>query len=192
MLDGSACVLLGDRVKPMKDLEAPLPLMTTGLEIGNRELQHVERSLQERATLLSATHPSLRFQDVTPQELETLAGSIAVFLARQGSLVFQEATPGRWMALVVVGEVDVLKLDRSGGHRLVTTIGPGQFLGELGFLDGHRQSATAVASTDTLLLVLTRAAFDRLLEETPALVVKLLPDPLRLLVLRLRGIDAIG
>ena len=166
----------------MKDLEAPLPLMTTGLEIGNRELQHVERSVQERATLLSATHPSLRFQDVTPQELETLAGSIAVFLARQGSLVFQEATPGRWM----------LKLDRSGGHRLVTTIGPGQFLGELGFLDGHRQSATAVASTDTLLLVLTRVAFDRLLEETPALVVKLLPDPLRLLVLRLRGIDAIG
>ena len=192
VLDGSACALLGDRVKPMKNVEDPLPLMTTSLEIGNRELQHVERSVQERATLLSSAHPSLRFQDVTPQELETLAGSTAVFLARQGSLVFQEATPGRWMALVVVGGVDVLKLDRSGGLRLVTTIGPGQFLGELTFLDGHRQSATAVASTDTLLLVLTRAAFDRLLEETPALVVKLLPDPIRLLVLRLRKTDAIG
>jgi len=142
--------------------------------------------------LLSATHPSLRFQDVTSQELETLAGYTAVFLARQGSLVFQEATPGRWMALVVVGEVDVLKLDRSGGHRLVTTIGPGQFLGEVAFLDGHGQCATAVASTDTMLLILTRAAFDRLLEETPALVVKLLPDPIRRLVRLLQRINAVG
>jgi len=142
--------------------------------------------------LLSATHPSLRFQDVTSQELEILAGYTAVFLARQGSLVFQEATPGRWMALVVVGAVDVLKLDRSGGHRLVTTIGPGQFLGEVAFLEGHGQCATAVASTDTMLLVLTRAAFDRLLEETPALVVKLLPDPIRRLVRLLQRINAVG
>src|SRR5437899_10308957 len=118
----------------MKYLEAPLPLMTTGLEIGNRELQHVERSVQERATLLSATHPSLRFQDVTPQELETLAGSIAVFLARQGSLVFQEATPGRWMALVAVRGVDVLKLDRGGGHRLGSALGPRPYLGARGLL----------------------------------------------------------
>src|SRR2546428_11237367 len=131
----------------MKDLEAPLPLMTTGLEIGNRELQDVERSVQERATLLSATHPSLRFQDVTPQELETLAGSIAVFLARQGSLVFQEATPGRWMALVVVGEVDVLKLDRSGGHRLVTAVRPREVLAGAGVLLRHREVATPLAST---------------------------------------------
>src|SRR5262249_30236597 len=47
VLDGSACVLLSDRVKPMERLG--LPSMTTGLEIGNRELQHVERSVQERA-----------------------------------------------------------------------------------------------------------------------------------------------
>ena len=52
--------------------------MTTGLEIGNRELQHVERSVQERATLLSATHPSLRFQDVTPQELDMLVRTNAI------------------------------------------------------------------------------------------------------------------
>ncbi len=64
------------------------PFMTTSLDIGNRELQPVERSIQERATLLSTTSSSLRFQDVTPRELEILAGYTAVFLARQGSLIF--------------------------------------------------------------------------------------------------------
>jgi len=166
--------------------------MTSTLEIGNRELLHVDRSVEERATLLSATHPSLRFQDVSRQELEAFAEHTAVFLARQGSLVFQEATPGRWMALVVKGEVDVLKLDRSGGHRLVTTIGPGQLLGEVDFLEGLGHRATAVASTDATLLVLSRAAFNRLLEETPALVVKLLPDPIRHLVLLLWRANAVA
>ncbi len=142
--------------------------------------------------MLSTTSSSLRFQDVTPRELEILAGYTAVFLARQGSLIFYEATPGRWVALVVVGEVDVLKLDTSRRHQPVATIGPGQLLGEVAFLDGERRSATAVATTDTMLLVLTRAAFDRLLEENPALVVKLLPDLIRLLVLKLGRTDANG
>ena len=166
--------------------------MTSRLEIGNRELQHVERSVQERATLLSATHPSLRFPDVSRQEREAFAEYTAVFLARQGSLVFQEATPGRWMALVVRGEVDVLNLDTSTRHQLVTTIGPGQFLRERALFDGHGPSATAVAATDTILLVLTRTAFDRLLDEAPALVVKLLPDLVPLLVLRPRRTAAIA
>jgi CRP-like cAMP-binding protein len=162
------------------------------VEVGNRELQHVERSVQERATLLSTTHRLLRFRDANRQELETLAEHTAVFFARQGSLVFQEATPARWMALVVRGQVDVLTLDASTRPQVVTTVGPGQFLREAALLDGRGSSATAVAATDTVLLVLTRAAFDRLLGERPTLVGKLLPDLVRLLDRRLRRTAAIA
>ena len=93
------------------------------------------------------------------------------------------------MALLVDGAVDVLKLDASRQNRLLATLGPGQLLGEMAFVDGQTRSATAVATKDTTLLALTRAALDRLVEENPTLVIKLLPGVMRQLVLRLRRTD---
>ena len=52
---------------------------------------------------------------------------------------------------------------------ILTTIAPGGFFGELALLDGAARSATAVALVAVETQVLRRDAFDRLVDEQPAL-----------------------
>jgi len=155
-------------------------------QLGNRSLQHVECPVQERAALLSRSYPSLRSHDLSRSDLEALASYTELFRVAAGTMIFHEATPGSWMALVVSGEVEIRKLDAAQRDRVLATIGPGNLLGEMAFLDGQTRSATAIASKDTALLVVTRSAYDEVVRVHPALVGKLLPGLIRVLILRLR------
>jgi CRP-like cAMP-binding protein len=51
---------------------------------------------------------------------------------------------------------------------LLATLGPGEFFGELGLLEGYARTATVVAATPMRLLVLAGREFRRLLDVVPA------------------------
>ena len=51
---------------------------------------------------------------------------------------------------------------------------PGDCFGEMSLVDGEPRSATIVATTDLRLLVVERAHFWRLLDETPELIRRIL------------------
>ena len=116
-------------------------------QLENRSLQHVECPVQERAALLSRSYPSLRSHDLSRSDLETLGSYTELFRVAAGTMIFHEATPGSWMALVVSGEVEIRKLDAAQRDRVLATIGPGNLLGEMAFLDGQTRSATAISNS---------------------------------------------
>ena len=76
--------------------------------------------------------------------------------------VFRQNVPGAEMFIVYSGKVNILlEGTRDEEPRLLATIGPGQFFGEMALIDGGPRSASAVAAEEnTRLLVLDR---DRLL-----------------------------
>jgi CRP/FNR family cyclic AMP-dependent transcriptional regulator len=51
---------------------------------------------------------------------------------------------------------------------------PGDFFGEMSLLDGEPRSASIVATTPLRLLIVDRAHFWRLLDETPELIRRML------------------
>jgi CRP-like cAMP-binding protein len=61
-----------------------------------------------------------------------------------------------------------LPADDGSEPAILTTIGPGGFFGTLALLDGAPRSATAVALDAVTTQILRRDAFDRLIEEHPA------------------------
>ena len=65
--------------------------------------------------------------------------------------------------MIVSGTADVRQDDRS-----ISSLGPGDFFGEIALIDGKPRSATVVASDDLVLLRIWRAPFLRLLDEQPA------------------------
>lgn len=77
------------------------------------------------------------------------------------------------MALILSGEVTVEGVSASE-DLVVSVLGPGSLIGELGLIDQAARSATCTAASDLALAVLTREAFEQLMAEQPAVAARLL------------------
>ena len=109
--------------------------------------------------------------------------------ARQGAASFDAKTrivsagePGDAFYVLLVGRAEV----KRGRGRPKIEIGPGAYFGEMALLDGAPRSATVVATTETICLMLARKRFQQVLKDEPAVAYALL----RTLASRLRELDA--
>lgn len=91
-------------------------------------------------------------------------------LMRQGERAEKES-----MALILSGEVTVENEQATRGHGMVVSVlGPGSVIGELGLIDQSARSATCTATTDLALAVFSSEALMQLLDEKPAVAARLL------------------
>lgn len=88
---------------------------------------------------------------------------------KAGKEFITEGAPGRQAFLVLSGRATVRR-----GSKILTVVGPGDFLGEMSVLTGDHRTATVTADTDLEVEVLNRREFASLLEEQPKLAIKLL------------------
>ena len=96
---------------------------------------------------------------------------------KAGEVVIREgeSTRSDFMALVLDGEVTVENSVAAAHDSMVVSIlGPGSLIGEMGIIDGGPRSATCTASTDLALAVLTREALTRLMDTHPSVAARLL------------------
>jgi SulP family sulfate permease len=84
----------------------------------------------------------------------------------QGEVLFRkdEASDGVWM--LQSGQVSILAGLGADATRLAT-FGPGQFVGEMGFIDGNSRSATATADTAVDAVLLDNQAIAALVRDHP-------------------------
>jgi CRP/FNR family transcriptional regulator, cyclic AMP receptor protein len=114
------------------------------------------------------------------EELGAIADEVEV---RAGTVLTHEGAREGFFFIVVEGTV---RIERGG--RLVNTIGPGEFLGEIALLDGGPRTATAVTETPCLLLSLTYQMFHELLDASPEIRTAILEAVGR----RLRELDELA
>ena len=96
---------------------------------------------------------------------------------KAGEVVIREgeSTRSDFMALVLDGEVTVENSVAAAHDSMVVSIlGPGSLIGDMGIIDGGPRSATCTASTDLALAVLTREALTRLMDTHPSVAARLL------------------
>jgi hypothetical protein len=86
--------------------------------------------------------------------LERLASRFVEMRAKAGSTIIEQGAPGDLFYLIADGEVGV-----SHDGRFVTTLGPGDYIGEIALLHDVPRVATCVARTDVELYGLGREAF---------------------------------
>jgi CRP/FNR family transcriptional regulator, cyclic AMP receptor protein len=80
-----------------------------------------------------------------------------------------------YMLLVLEGDVTIeSKLSGDDPQSIVSVVGPGALIGEMGVLDHEPRSATCTAYTDLKVAVLTRDSLLRLVTERPSVGVNLL------------------
>ncbi len=98
-----------------------------------------------------------------------------------GKILAQQGTPGLEFFLLLEGRA---RVERDG--KILARLSPGDCFGEMSLLDYQLRSATVIAETPVVLLIIHTRSFHRLLDEAPGLQKKLLVT----LSERLREADA--
>ena len=122
-------------------------------------MAHHTDLLKKVPLFAACSEKDLRRLDRAADELDIAAGQA---LTKQGQL-------GREVFIILDGSAEVTK---DGVH--VADLGPGAHVGELSLLDGGPRSATVTTTALTRVLVLTKPAFNGVLDEVPTLAHKLL------------------
>ena len=99
-----------------------------------------------------------------------LASTLKVVDIESGEVLCRENEPGDSLYIVVDGRVEILLGIETQDEKLITTIGPGDFIGEMSLvLPGGLRTASVRAATPARLWMMTRADFDALLHRQPTL-----------------------
>eukprot|EP01043_Picozoa_sp_COSAG02_P043949 COSAG02_NODE_3873_length_6113_cov_1129.365813_2_plen_1026_part_00 len=139
-----------------KDLPAAVPR-------GQRELSLHERVLTQIPAFAAA------FNDNAPRHKAFCAELARYFTARTFApkeMFIRKGDVGDEMYLIVSGECDIL-LSTEPGTQPVDRIGPGDIVGEGALFSDDKRTAFVRADTETVVLVLTRAALNAVLPFYP-------------------------
>lgn len=99
------------------------------------------------------------FAGVDEAELEKLArGAIRKQVGR-GNFAFRAGDETDSLHILLAGRAKVTNTDAAGREIILSWIGPGEFFGEMGLLDGAPRSANVVATEPCDLLVISKEPF---------------------------------
>ena len=135
---------------------------------------------------MSDATESKLFAGVSADELEIVIKHCTEQTFLAGDPVFKEGEEGDALWLVESGSVEIFKTIRGDVDRVLGTIGPGELFGEMSFIDGSRRSANARTAEPSHLLTLSRAAFNKLAENHPAVAASTFAALAAILAERLR------
>jgi CRP/FNR family cyclic AMP-dependent transcriptional regulator len=109
------------------------------------------------------------FADLDDAELTRLADRFQERTFPEGATVVEEGATGTSVFVLIEGNATV-----SVGGEIKTTLGPGDYFGEMAVLDDGRRSASITAATDLRVFFLTPWEFRPFVEEHPEIAWKLL------------------
>jgi len=138
---------------------------------------------EELCNMIAGTH---MFRDFDWHDIESLADYMQAYEASKGLTLFKEGDSGNYMCLIIRGKVNVCKKDQNDKTKIVASIGTGKTLGEMAIIDGEPRSASAITLETTILALLTKDNFQRIVNEKPGLATRILLQISRLLSQRLR------
>jgi CRP/FNR family cyclic AMP-dependent transcriptional regulator len=107
------------------------------------------------------------FAACSAEELARVASIADEIDLRDGRRLTTEDVPGGELVVLVEGSADVHQ-----DGRVVNTVGPGDYVGEIALVTGQPRTATVVATSPVHALVIEGHAFRRLLDESPEIRAK--------------------
>ena len=115
------------------------------------------------------------FSQLGHRDLKRLAKGAVIRRFEKGHVIVKEGEQAVGFFLIVSGRAEVVKGAEGSKPRVLSTLGPGDFFGEMALLDGYLRSASVRALEDTECLVLSRWDFLAELRSSPYIAVQMLP-----------------
>lgn len=116
------------------------------------------------------------FPGIKPNEIEELIAYSKVRAYPPGSVLCREnATEDRFY-MILEGDVEVTKIINNNETRLLKTLGPGDFFGEMALIHNAPRAATVTAKSALTTLELDKAAFDRVLHTSSSIAMAMVSE----------------
>src|SRR5437899_4172899 len=122
---------------------------------------------------------------MTDDQLGRFAEFMEVERAPQWSVIVKQGDVGNTMYLILEGELRV-RINMMGKETILTTLGIGEFFGDISLFDHGPRSADVVANSDALLLKISSDAFNNLAKAAPEIATPFLLAIGRTLTARIR------
>jgi CRP-like cAMP-binding protein len=90
-----------------------------------------------------------------------------------GTVLFREGEPGREMFVVQQGRVEIAA-HAGTVRKVLSTLGPGEFFGEMSILNGAPRSATATCAEDCRLLVVDARTLEEMIRGSIEVAVRMI------------------
>ncbi|OGV66448.1 MAG: hypothetical protein A2283_06935 [Lentisphaerae bacterium RIFOXYA12_FULL_48_11] len=123
--------------------------------------------------------------DFSWSQISKISEHMQAFSSSKGTVIFREGATDQSLGIIVEGKVDIIKTDRDVSS-LIATLLPSQSFGEMSLVDGEPRSASVVASTDVVMLILDKDGFLEMSRVVPGLAFKLLLKISKMISQRLR------
>ena len=125
------------------------------------------------------------FSGLGEGELERLARVAGRRRVTRGAHVVSAGEDAESLLIQLTGRAKVTNFDEEGREIILAWLGPGEFFGEMGLVDGSPRSASVVAVEPCELLTIGKIEFQRCMQENFQVAQKLM----QILVRRLRAAD---
>jgi serine phosphatase RsbU (regulator of sigma subunit) len=115
------------------------------------------------------------FSALPDEELRVLSQGLQTVVHPSGVHIFREGEPNDRFSIVTQGEIEITRLVDDSTERVLQTLGPGEYFGEMSLLFADsKRSASGRARSEVQLLEMERRHFDTLLRRHPGLAVEIL------------------
>ncbi len=142
-----------------------------------------------RTSSASQLAPSEICRGLTSAEIDTIYQLTEDVSLGAGQVLFAEGSAGDAAFVIVRGDVEVVKKDRTGHERLLARLGPGAVLGEMSLIRDATRSAGTRTTTAANLLRLPAPPFHALIGQGNVAVLKVIHNFARVLSKRLVAVD---
>ncbi len=108
------------------------------------------------------------FAGLSPREIRRLSSLTDELVVPPGTRLIDEGAFAHEFLLIEKGTADV----RRGGE-LLAQLGPGDFAGEIGVMQGARRNATVTASTELTVIVMTARDLREIASDMPGVAAQI-------------------
>ena len=116
------------------------------------------------------------FPGIRPDEIEELIANSQVRSYVPGAVLCRENETEDRFYMILEGEVEVSKSINHTESRLLKTLAPGDFFGEMALIHNAPRAATVTAKTELTTLELDKAAFDRVLQKSTSIAMAMVSE----------------
>lgn len=114
------------------------------------------------------------FQSLSDEHLSIISDGFKIYKVKKGKVIFYQYEESTDLYIILEGSVKASLSDSEGKELVLNIFKKGDFFGELSLLDGKPRSATIVTTEDSIIGVLKREHFLKLLKNNPMISISLL------------------